>query len=160
MGASFRVLRRQRQPSTSVRSRRSSAQSAKSGQLGAEGRRAIRRVRERIRAREINATVGLTPLEAGLMRELELINRAHADYEVRGLRRSSERGGDESRHPSPMTVEGARRTATGGNGEISVTLHQSALDLGPLTTKDLELGGMGGLDPPTTKALELGGISK
>ena len=40
---------------------------------------ALRMVRERIRAPEINATVGLTPLEAGLMRELELINRAHAD---------------------------------------------------------------------------------
>ena len=62
---------------------------------------ALRMVRERIRACEVNATLGvLTPLEAGLMSELELINRAHADPEVRGLRRSSTRGGDESRPPS------------------------------------------------------------
>ena len=76
---------------------------------------ALRMVRERIRAREVNATLGvLTPLEAGLMSELELINRAHADPEVRGLRRSSTRGGDESRHPSAAATEEARRTATGG----------------------------------------------
>ncbi len=59
---------------------------------------ALRMVRERIRAREVNATLGvLTPLEAGLMSEIELINGAHADPEVRGMRRSSTRGGDESR---------------------------------------------------------------
>ena len=63
-------------------------------------------VRERIRAREVNATLGLlTPLKAGVMSELELINRAHADPEVRGLRRSSTQGGDESRHPFPMAAE-------------------------------------------------------
>ena len=89
---------------------------------------ALRMVRERIRAREVNATLGvLTPLEAGLMSELELINRSHADPEVRGLRRSSTRGGDESRHPSPTAAEEARRTTTGGNGEVGVTLQQSAL---------------------------------
>ena len=63
-------------------------------------------------------------MEAGLMSEIELINRAHADPEVRGLRRSSTRGGDESRHPA---AEEARRTTTGGNGEVGVTLQQSAL---------------------------------
>ena len=45
---------------------------------------ALRMVRERIRAREVNATLEvLTPLEAGLMSELKLINRAYADPEVR-----------------------------------------------------------------------------
>ena len=76
-------------------------------------------VRECIRAREVNATQGvLTPLKAGLMSELELINRAHADPEVRGLRQSSTRGGDESRHPSAAAAEEARRTTTGGNVEV------------------------------------------
>ncbi len=89
---------------------------------------ALRMLQERIRALEVNATLGvLTPLEAGLMSTIELINRAHADPEVRGLRRSSTRGGDESRHPSPTAAEEARRTTTGGNGEVGVTLQQSAL---------------------------------
>ena len=80
-------------------------------------------VRERIQAREVNATLGvLTPLEADIMSELEVINRAHADPEVRGLRQSSTRGGDESRHPSAAAAEKARRTTTGGNGEVGVTL--------------------------------------
>ena len=102
-------------------------------------------MRERIRAREVNATLGvLTPLEAGLMSEIELINRAHAgDPEVRGLRQSSTRGGDESRHHSPTAVEEARRTATGGNGEVGVTLQQSALvafnDLSSAAGKSREL---------------------
>ena len=60
------------------------------------------------------------------MSEIELINRAHA-ADVRGLRLSRARGGDVSRHPSATTAEEARRTATGGNGEVGVTLLQSAL---------------------------------
>ncbi len=75
----------------------------------------------------VKLTPHYTPLEAGLMSEIELINRAHADPEVRGLRRSSTRGGDESRHPSAAAAEEARRTTTGGNGEVGVTLQQSAL---------------------------------
>ena len=61
------------------------------------------------------------PPEAGLMSELELINRAHVDPEVRSLKRSSSRGGDEM-HPSPMAAEEAR-----GNGEVGVTVQQLAL---------------------------------
>ncbi len=63
--------------------------------------------------------------------KIDLINRAHADPDVRGLRRSSTRGRDESRHPSVLpsltAAEEARRTATGGNVEVRVTLQQSAL---------------------------------
>ena len=66
-------------------------------------------------------------LEAGLMSEIDLINRVHANPDVRGLRRSRTRGGDESRHPSPTAAEEARRTTTGGNGEVGVTLQQSTL---------------------------------
>ena len=52
-------------------------------QRGAESG-ALRMLRECIRAREVNAIQGvLTPLETGLMSELVLINRAHADPEVR-----------------------------------------------------------------------------
>ena len=47
---------------------------------------ALRRVRERIQAREANAAQEpLTPLEACLVNEIELIHTAHADPEVRGL---------------------------------------------------------------------------
>ena len=54
---------------------------------------ALRRVRKRIQAREANAAQEtLTPLEACLVNEIELINTAHADPEVRGLRLSSTRG--------------------------------------------------------------------
>ena len=71
---------------------------------------ALRMVRGRIRAREANVTTlgVLTQQEAGLMSEIELINRALADPKVRGLRRSSTRGGDESRHPSQTAAEEAR----------------------------------------------------
>jgi len=42
-------------------------------------------VRERIQAREANAAQEtLTPLEACLVNEIELIKTAHADPEVRG----------------------------------------------------------------------------
>ena len=61
------------------------------------------------------------------MSEIEIINRAHADLDVRGLRRSSTRGGDENRHPFAVAAEEARRTTTGGNGEVEATLQQSAL---------------------------------
>ncbi len=68
------------------------------------------------------------------MSELELINRAYADPEVRGLSRSSTRGGDENRHPSAAAAEEARRTTTGGNGEVGVTLQQSALAFNDLSS--------------------------
>ncbi len=59
---------------------------------------ALRRVRERLQAREANAALGaLTPLESSLVSDIELINTAHADPDVRGLRLSSTRGDDESR---------------------------------------------------------------
>ena len=41
------------------------------------------------------------------MNEIELINTAHADPEVRGLRLKSSRGGDESRRP-PVVAAGGR----------------------------------------------------
>ncbi len=78
---------------------------------------ALRRVRERLQAREANAA--LTPLESCLVSDIELINTAHADPDVRGLRLSSTRGGepDESRRLSPAAaVEEARQAAVGGAG--------------------------------------------
>ena len=45
---------------------------------------ALRQVRGRIQAREANATLGtLTPLEAYLVNDIELINAAHAHLDVR-----------------------------------------------------------------------------
>ena len=89
---------------------------------------ALRRVRERIQAREANATLGaLTPLESSLVSDIELINAAHADSDVRGLRLSSTRGGDESRRQSPAaTVEEDRQTAVGGAGVEGAAVQQTA----------------------------------
>ena len=48
----------------------------------------LRQVRGRIQAREANATVRtLTPLEAYLVNDIEFINAAHADPDIRGLAR-------------------------------------------------------------------------
>ena len=106
---------------------------------------ALRRVRERIQAREANATLGaLTPLESSLVSDIELINAAHADSDVRGLRLSSTRGGDESRRQSPAaTVEEDRQTAVGGAGVEGVAAQQTALvalsDLGSAAGKSRAL---------------------
>ena len=48
------------------------------------------------------------------MSGIELINTAHADPEVRGLRLSSTRGGDESRCPPVAAVEVHGAEAEGG----------------------------------------------
>ena len=96
--------------------------------MGAEPS-ALRRVRERLQAREANATtVALPPLESCLVSDIELINTAHADPEVRGLRLSSTRGGDESRRLSPAAaaVE-AQQAAIGSAGEEGATAQQTAL---------------------------------
>ena len=54
---------------------------------------ALQRVRERIQAREANAAQEtLTPLEACLVNEIELINTAHADPEVRPETQEHARG--------------------------------------------------------------------
>ena len=89
---------------------------------------ALRRVRERLQAREANAALGaLTPLESSLS-DIELINTAHADPDVRGLRLSITRGGDESRRLSPaVAVEEARQAAVEGAGEEGTTAQQTAL---------------------------------
>ncbi len=106
---------------------------------------ALRRVRERIQAREANATLGaLTPLESSLVGDFALINAAHADSDVRGLRLSSTRGGDESRRQSPAaTVEEDRQTAVRGAGEEGAAVQQPALvalsDLGSAAGKSRAL---------------------
>ena len=63
------------------------------------------------------------------MNEIELINTAHADPEVRGLRLSSTRGGDESRRPSMVATGGVDRTEAegGGGGEAVATVQQGPL---------------------------------
>ncbi len=102
-------------------------------------------MRERIQARDANATQGaLTPLESSLVSDIELINAAHADSDVRGLRLSSTRGCDESRRQSPAaTVEVDRQTAVGGAGEEGTTAQEAALvalsDLGSVAGKSRAL---------------------
>ena len=75
-------------------------------------------MRERIQARETNAAQEtLTPFEACVVNEVELINAAHTDPEVRGMRLSNMRGGDKSRRP-PVAAAGEvdRTEAEGGGG--------------------------------------------
>jgi len=71
--------------------------------------------------------------------EIELINTAHADPEVRGLRLSSTRGGDESRRPSMVAAGGVDRTEAEGGGEAVATVQQGPLialsDLGSAVGK-------------------------
>jgi hypothetical protein len=106
---------------------------------------ALRRVRERLQAREANAAQrALMPLESCLVSDIELINTAHADPDVRGLRLSSTRGGDESRRLSPAAaVEEARHAAVGGAGEEGTTAQQTAFvalsDLGSVAGKSRAL---------------------
>ena len=106
---------------------------------------ALRRVRERLQAREANAALeALTPLESSLVSDIELINTAHADPDVRGLRLSSTRGGDESRRQPPAaTVEEDRQTAVRGAGEEGAAVQQPALvalsDLGSAAGKSRAL---------------------
>ncbi len=84
---------------------------------------ALRRVRERIQAREANtAQETHTQLEACLVNEIELINTAHADPEVRGLRLRSTRGGDESRCPPVVAAGGDNQTEAEGGGEAVATV--------------------------------------
>ena len=64
--------------------RRSSASSAKGEQRWGTEPSALQQVRGRIQAREANATQGiLTPLEAYLVNDIELISAAHAHPDVR-----------------------------------------------------------------------------
>jgi len=66
--------------------------------LRREGREpdVLRRICERISNRATNFDAQrLTPLESGLVRDVQLINEAAADPEVLELRRSSSRGGEE-----------------------------------------------------------------
>ena len=87
---------------------------------------------EGIQAREANATLGaLTPLESSLVSDIELINAAHADSDVRGLRLSSMRGDDEILEircqSSAATVEEDRQTAVGGADVEGAAVQQPAL---------------------------------
>ena len=80
-----------------------------------------------------------TPLEACLINEIELINTAHADPEVRSLRVSSTRGGDENRRPSVAAAGEVNRTEAEGAGEAVTTVQQTAFialsDLGSAVGK-------------------------
>ncbi len=73
-------------------------------------------MRGRIQAREADATLEtFTPLEAYLVNDIELTNAAHADPDIRGLRLSSTRGGDESRRSFAAMAEEAQRAEAGGS---------------------------------------------
>ena len=66
------------------------------------------------------------PLKS-LVSEIELINTAHAEPEVRGLRLSGTRGGDESRRLPVATVGEVHRTEAEGGGEAVATVQQVQL---------------------------------
>ena len=75
------------------------------------------------------------------MNEIELINTAHADPGVRGLRLSSTRGGDESRRLPVVAAGGVNRTEAEGGGKAVATAQQVSLtalnDLGSAVGKGL-----------------------
>ena len=66
-------------------------------------------------------------MEACLVSEIELINTAQADPEVRGLRLSSTRGGDESRRLPVATAGEVHRTEAEGGGEAAATVQKVPL---------------------------------
>jgi len=105
----------------------------------------LRRVRERIQAREANAAQEtLTPLEAYLVNEIEINNTAHTDTKVRSLRLRSTRGGDESRRLPVVAAGGVNRTEAEGGGKAVATVQQVSLtalnDLGSAVGKGLWAG--------------------
>ena len=73
------------------------------------------------------------------MNEIKIINIAHTDPEVRSLRLSSTRGGDESRRPPVVAAGGINRTEAEGGGEAVATVQQVPLialnDLGSAVGK-------------------------
>ena len=58
--------------------------------------------------------LSLTPLEACLVNEIELINTAHADPEVRGLRLSSPGGSTRGGDDESWVAGGVNRTEAEG----------------------------------------------
>ncbi len=58
------------------------------------------------------------------MNEIELINTAHADPGVRGLRLSSTRGGDESRRLPVVAAGGVNQTEAERGGEAVAAVQQ------------------------------------
>jgi len=102
----------------------------------------LRRVRDRIQARGANSALGnLTPLEAGLAGDVDLINSAHADPAFKELRQRSTRGGDERRRGLAEEAEAELRAAgdgVGGEG-AAVTPLVVFEDLGPAAGKSRAL---------------------
>ena len=101
----------------------------------------LRRVRDRIQARGANAASGhLTPLEAGLAGDVDLINSAHADPAFKELRQRSTRGGDERRRGLAAEAEAELRAAGDGAGEVAAVLPLVVFeDLGPSAGKSRAL---------------------
>jgi hypothetical protein len=120
------------------------------GQIGAElelrGEEpsAIRRVRDRIQARGANAASGnLTPLEASLAADVNLINSAHANPAFKELRQHSTRGGDERRRRVAEDAAAEELTADGGQGGTGAREATTPLvvfeDLSPVAGKSRAL---------------------
>ncbi len=85
----------------------------------------LRRVRDRIQARGANAASGgLTPPEAGLAGDVDLINSAHADPAFKELRQRSTRGGDEG-----LTKEAPGKHGPKDHHSKPATSPQLGLDL-------------------------------
>jgi len=79
---------------------------------------------EKLKISQRRAQEILTPLEACLVNEIELINTAHADPGVRGLRLSSTRGGDESRRLPVVAAGGVNQTEAERGGEAVAAVQQ------------------------------------
>ena len=120
------------------------------GQIGAElelrGEEPItlRRVRDRFQARGANAASGnLTPLEASLAADVNLINFAHANPAFKELRQHSTRGGDERRRRVAEDAAAEDATADGGQGGTGAREAATPLvvfeDLSPVAGKSRAL---------------------
>ncbi len=102
----------------------------------------LRRVRDRILARGADAASGsLTPLEAGLAGDVDLINSAHADPAFKELRQRSTRAGDERRRGLAEEAEAELRAAGDGLGGEGAAVTPLVVfeDLGPAAGKSRAL---------------------
>jgi hypothetical protein len=106
---------------------------------------ALRLIRDRIQARGANAAAGtLSPFEAHLAAEINLINTAHASPAFKELRQHSTRGGDERRRRVEEDAAAAEALAAddaqGGTGAgVAATPLVDFEDLGPSAGKSRAL---------------------
>jgi len=105
---------------------------------------ALRRVRGRLQSRGANAASGnLTPLEACLAAEVDLINSAHANPAFQELRQLSTRGGSDRRRGAAEAAAAEQFAADDAMGAEGAGATATPLvvfeDLGPVASKSRAL---------------------